>query len=80
MPRNRRTERKQPVRRPQWRQENPRDELVSLIGAARGIAGNIADGTYKKRGLTAVKVQELDGLLEEVLQLSGMLHGEWPRS
>ena len=72
-------------RRPEWKQANPRDQLVSVLNAARGIASNIQENRYPVIRIVRGRnthfgvedaAKELDDLLEQCVELSQM--DRWP--
>lgn len=65
------------ARKPHWRQPTPRLQLIALLGAARGLSSNIEEGLYPDRETLASKARALDLLLEEALQLSPLIEGDW---
>ena len=67
------------VRRKTWRQATPRDQLVAVLGAARGIASNLAEGMYPLEIDVRQKSLELDDLLEQCVELTTMVDGVWPQ-
>ncbi len=66
------------LRRPHWRQATPRDQLVTILGAARGLADNAAEGVYTDPEVLRARMLEVDALLEQAVALSGFVNGEWP--
>lgn len=65
------------ARKPHWRQPTPQLQLIALLGAARGLSSNIEEGLYHDRETLASKARDLDFLLEEALQLSPLIQGNW---
>ncbi len=68
----------QATRRAEWRQANPRDQLIAVIGAARGLADNIAEKLYPTPDKLEEATGRLDDLLEQALVLASMVEGSWP--
>jgi hypothetical protein len=66
------------VRREEWRQATPQDQLVTILGAARGIADNAAAGVYSDPERLKQRLEALDGLLEQAIQLTQLVDGQWP--
>lgn len=61
----------------EWRQANPRDQLVAVIGATWGHISNIEEGIYKPEKLPEI-YRRLDDLFEQMNELTKMVSGEWP--
>lgn len=64
-------------RREIWKQPNPQFQLVTVIGAARGINDNLAAGIYKPEAIQE-QHNKLDELLEQAVELTHMVKGDWP--
>lgn len=63
------------MRNPEWRQKNPKDQLVTVVGAAQGYIDNIKAGIYVNPAPVLDKVFDL---LSQAQELTKMVHGEWP--
>lgn len=66
------------MRRPEWKQANPKDQLIAVLAAAAGFASNLSAGIYKKADI-AEKSQRLEELLEQAVELTAMVNGRWPK-
>lgn len=65
------------MRRPEWKQTNPRDQLIAVLHAAAGFANNISNGVYKPEDVPA-KASRIEELLAQAQELTSMVNGEWP--
>lgn len=62
------------MRRPEWKQANPRDQLVAVLMAAEGWADNIV----ANKSSIAKQTQRIHDLFEQAHELINMLDGSWP--
>lgn len=66
------------MRRKEWKQANPKDQLVAVLAAAAGFVSNISAGVYSKKNLSA-KLTSVENLLEQAVELTDMVDGRWPK-
>ena len=65
------------MRRPEWKQANPRDQITVILMAAQWHLENISSGITPPEALQE-RCGRVKELLSQAQELTKMVSGEWP--
>lgn len=65
------------LRREEWKQRTPHEQLIAVLAAAQGMLSNIQDRMYSPEVLPE-KLKYLEECLEQAQELSKLVRGSWP--
>ena len=64
-------------RREEWKQKNPRDQLVAILMASHGFIENLANDMYTGK-IKEERHKTVQNLLADAVNLTKLVNGEWP--
>ncbi len=62
------------TRKPEWRQQTPRDQMVVVLMSLEGTYQNMRDGVTP----AAIAAERINSLFEDMHALMQLVDGKWP--